>query len=246
MIITNKYGLPAPIAAALAFDEYTRGEADISITGLIVPPQLSWLYDQHAAEVEADVSERFWLAWGKAMHLLYDGHAEAPLISEERLYMPCQGWTVSGQPDLRGDGILIDHKTTSVWSVVYEPKGRREWQEQLNGYAHLCRANGYPVRRALVWASLRDWQKGQAAKGGNYPPIPFMEIEVPLWSAEEAEAWMSRRVLLHQAAREEGRYPPCTSEERWEGKNGPARCQSYCPVSLWCDQYQGEIRKVSQ
>lgn len=242
MITTNVHNLPAPVAAALAHSDYTRGESDISITGLISPPQLAALYEQHKDEVVEDVSELFWRVWGTALHDRYARFADESLVAEERLYMECQGWVVSGQPDLRGDGILVDHKTTSAWTVVYEPTGRRDWHEQLNGYAHLCRANGYPVTKALVWASLRDWQRNQAANGGKYPPIPFVEIEIPLWSPEETEAWLSRRVLLHQAAREEGRWEDCTDEERWRNeKTGKyTRCEGYCPVSTWCPTLQRE------
>ena len=239
-ITTNIYSLPEPIVKALAYDEYSRGEADISVTGLITPPQLAWLYDRHEAEVEEDISERTWLALGKAIHILFERHAEVPLISEERLYMPCQGWTVSGQPDLRPD--LIDYKSTSVWTVVYSPLGREDWHAQLNMYALLCHHNGYPVEKATVIALLRDWQKGQAAKGGKYPPIPWAVIDIPLWPQEEAVAYMTRRGLLPQAARGEGRFEDCTAEERWQNERTKkyARCVGYCPVSRWCPTLQRE------
>ena len=40
MILTNKHNLPEAIVAAIMNDSYTKGDADISVTELLSPPQL--------------------------------------------------------------------------------------------------------------------------------------------------------------------------------------------------------------
>lgn len=240
MTLTNVHHLPEPIVRSLAFDDYTKGEADISVTGLIAPPQIAHLERLHEHEIEEDVSERTWLALGRAIHILFERHTEAPLVSEKRLYMPCLGWTVSGQPDLQHDLTVDDYKSTSVWTAVYEPEGRVEWHRQLNLYRLLLEANGYEVKQARVIALYRDWNKRESLRGGKYPPIPWGVIDIPLWSRQEAEAYLNHRVLLHQRERGEGIYPGCTDEERWKNAKGYARCEGYCRVANWCEQFQGE------
>lgn len=241
---TNKFGLPDALYRAVTFSDYSRGDADISVTGLLAPAQQAYLRQLHEDDIEEDISERLWLLLGSCGHVVMERAGSEPALVEKRLYMPCNGWTVSGQIDSFTDGWVEDFKFTSVWSVIYEPKGRKDYHAQLNLYAALLRYNGYSVKGARINACLRDWQKNDAKKNtrGDYPPIPFKEIEIPLWEPRIAEAFMAERVRVHQEARE-GRYTACTDEERWMGKNGPARCIGYCPVATWCEQFQGEMHK---
>jgi hypothetical protein len=48
---------------------------------------------------------------------------------------------------------------------------------------------------------MRDWSATQAQYGGDYPPHSIMEVDVPLWPREQAQAYILERVKLHQAAR---------------------------------------------
>src|SRR3990167_9252633 len=130
--------------------------------------------------------------------------------------MEVAGWTVSGKADIYdiNTKTITDYKTTSVWSVVYEPQGKQEHHDQLNLYRLLLEAKGCPVEGLQLIMILRDWTKKQSLGCKGYPPIPIHVMPIPLWTKAQGEAYLNNRVQLHQMARK-GHYVDCTDEERW-------------------------------
>lgn len=240
--LTNNHNLPDPVVRALSYDDYDQ-VGDISITGLLKPVQARALEELHADDLPPeDVSERVWRLYGSAAHeFLYRSRDKDAVIAEKRLTMDVAGWTVSGKPDTYDltTQELTDFKTTSVWSLVFEPKGRREWHEQMNLYRLLLEEHGHEVKSMQVIAILRDWAKRDVGKQG-YPAIPIVCIDIPVWSRAEAEAFLLERVTSHKTARERGTWADCTDEERWLGKKGYARCEGYCRASVFCPQLARE------
>lgn len=222
MKITNRLNLPDAIVRAVAADDYTRGKAHISVTGLISSPRMSALRELHEDELVEDASDRIWSLFGKVAHgILEVAGDDAKSLVEERLYTEENGWVVSGAFDrlaLLADSddtwLLQDYKTCSVWSVILGEKP--EWVRQANLYALLLRRHSFPVGRAQIVAILRDWQRSKAEQRADYPQAPVAVVDVPLWSVEEQEQYLTERVRLHQAARAGGILPDCTAEERWE------------------------------
>lgn len=128
MRLTNKYGLPQPIVDAVANDDYTRGNANISVTSLISPPRQVALIGAHWDELEEDVSDRVYSLFGRAIHVILEGSGPVQKIlsfvrrllagenvlgllgalldvfdkeekREQRLYMQVGDWVVSGAMD---------------------------------------------------------------------------------------------------------------------------------------------------
>ena len=99
-----------------------------------------------------------------------------------------------------------------MWSFILEDKA--DWEAQLNIYAAMYREHGFPVRELQIVAVLRDWIKRRSSEP-DYPPAPALVKKIPLWSHQQAMAYISQRVALHKKAREEGTYPDCTDQERW-------------------------------
>jgi hypothetical protein len=241
---TNIYGLPQPIVKLLESQRYSRGRADISVTELINPPQITALRRAHRHEMVEDVADRFWAIMGSNIHRILEEAADSEHIPEERLFVDVSGWVVSGQVDLQrhSDTVSIsDWKFTSVWSVM-NPKP--EWERQLNLYAYLVRqVRQVVVDRATVVAMLRDWRKANGKRINDYPPAPVVQVDIPLWPFEIQEAYIKRRVELHQEAMRThdwtGVLPECDDDERWVRKNGAMgiRCQEdYCGVAAFCQQ----------
>lgn len=210
MQITNKLGLPDALVAAVRNDPYTRGDADISCTTLIGPPQIRRLIEAHGNALEEDAAERIWALFGQAVHVILE-RAQSTAIREERLYAAFGDRTVSGQFDhlaLDPHGILSDYKTSSVWSVIY---GKIEWEYQLNVLAELAERNGYRVDKLQIVALLRDWQRSKTGVNGNYPEYSVQVVPIPLWSRERRVAYIEERLALHFAEA----TPACTPEDRW-------------------------------
>lgn len=225
--------------SVLTRHQYSRGESDISVTQLLGPPQIRILKMANKDRIVEDVSDMFWALMGTNIHKLLEDHANETVQTEERLFMTVNGWVVSGQIDMQGDGSIVDWKFTSVYSAM-NPKV--EWINQLNIYAYLVeKIKGVRVDKLQVVAILRDWTRSKAVSA-KYPKTPIVKIDLPLWSYEEREQYLFERVRVHQEASGShdlgGPIPDCTEEERWFRRGKNIRCEDYCTVRDFCEQYQ--------
>ena len=80
-----------------------------------------------------------------------------------------------------------------------------------------------------IIALLRDWSRGRARAGNNYPQHQVMRIPIPIWPQAELEAYIKTRVTLHRAAEglADDELPPCTDAEVWRS------------ASVWAVRKQG-------
>lgn len=208
-MLTNKLNLPEPIVMAVQNDPYDSGDCDISVTRLVSPPYQVRL--RKTVDPVEDVADRLFSLYGQIAHgILERAGIKTQSNVENRLFSGFNGWTVSGQYDLYDKGVLMDYKFTTFWSVKGdEPKD--EWVQQLNLLRLLAIRNGMPVHALRIIALLRDWQKSQARRDPEYPQLPIVPVEIPMWSVEKAEAFMLERVKLHQ----DESPSPCSDDDRW-------------------------------
>ena len=249
MNVTNQHGLPDVFVRAVQDDPYDQGEADFSVTGLIGPPQIARLREEHEDKLSTDVSDEIWKLLGSGVHNILERHADG--VAEKRYYADFNvladdntDWTnglgikpctvrISGAVDVVDDGHVSDYKVTSAYTVK---KGLKpEWEAQLNLYAWLLEENGIEPKSLSIVAICRDHQKRQAGKNG-YPNISVVTLPVPMWGAERRERFLDQRVRLHTS----DKTVPCTDEERWLNSSGTyVRCEGWCDVSEFCPQQRG-------
>lgn len=214
MHITNRLGLPSSLVKAVSNDRYSRGDAHISVTGLIGPARKRYLETLHADEISEDVAERIWALMGQIAHGILE-RADDVAWCEERLFIERYGWRISGAFDrylLEPSGLLQDYKMTSTYSIKDGVK--IEWEAQENIYTLMLREHGYEVSRLEIVAILRDWQKAKAKHDDNYPQVPALVIPVREWTKDETETYIKARLNAHSKAHKN--LPECTAEERWE------------------------------
>lgn len=270
MNLTNNFGAPKSVVAAIEGDPYSKDGADFSVTELIKPPQVRRLWLEHDDEISVDVREEVWKLLGKGVHAALEQAGDVG-IKEQRLHAECDGSTISGAIDLVDDGKVVDYKVTSVFSVQQGLK--EDWERQLNLYQWLLRQNGIPSTSLEIVAICRDWMKSRIHTP-NYPNSPIVVIKVPVWSDERQDRYMLERIRVHT----QDKTLPCTPEERWArgaykvtgGKGRPkpfntlhdatsyvnseqnlslrvvagkakyVRCESWCEVAPFCPQWQSE------
>jgi hypothetical protein len=196
-------------------DSYTKGDADISVTELLSPPQLRHLKLKHYEELSEDVSDRIWSLLGQSVHTIIERASLAlpNILTEVTINSEYGGWKLKGQVDnvVLSDSQLIDFKVTSAWKVkggVVPP----EWEQQTNIYRRLlAKEKGLVIDRMSVIAVLRDWSRNEAGRSPDYPQAQVKMLDVRLWSEEEADAFINQRIAMHQAE-----VPAlCTVEDRW-------------------------------
>ena len=218
MQITNNYDLPAPLVSAIVNDTYEK-VGDISVTRLIGAPRKHQLENRHDAEVIQDATDFLWSLLGQSVHQIFERADPNGYLAETRLMAKVGGWVVSGKPDLlTAEGIIQDWKITSVYSFLLGDKP--EWEAQLNCYAWLFDQNrdqySVDIKGLQIVGILRDWMKSKAGEG-DYPPVPFLLKDIPLWSKETQQRYVEKRVAIHQLAVDapDDELPECTDEERW-------------------------------
>ncbi len=243
MRITNKHNLPQAIVSAIENDTYSGPQNDIkkiSVSTIKDSPRIHFLKVAHWNELEEDVSEGLWKLLGTAIHTILERADKSESVKEQRLEVELDGITISGQMDVRDGEEISDYKSTSVWTIVYNPNGKKEWIEQLNIYAWLVwKKLGKKIKRLAVNAILRDHAASKAGDG-KYPPVPFVTLSLPVWPIEKTEEYLKGRVALFKSCvgLKDTELPPCTTEEMWEKKGKRSRCESYCPVSKFCNIYK--------
>jgi hypothetical protein len=222
MKITNRYNLPSAIVNNVLNDEYTKGDAVLSVTQLLNSPRIVLLQRVNEDKMSVDVVDRLPSLLGTAMHKVLEKGANPGEIVEERFFFDVLGWKISGAVDLqipKDDGTweINDYKTTSVYSVMNE---KWEWEAQLNMYAYLMRCStGRRASSLKIVAILKDWNRKQGAFKPDYPEAPIVVIEIPLWDDERQKEYIEARVHAHQvnafALDNGGSIDYCTDQERW-------------------------------
>lgn len=224
---TNKFGLPEEFYNYRRFKPYSKGDADISVTSLIKPPLMRVLEEHYDDQIEIDVVDQMWALYGTAIHEVLATGSGMQDIAEEDLYIEREGWKIKAGVDVqkasKGGYIIHDYKSTTVFAykkAITELESHY-WTFQGNMYAHMVRELKGPVLGMRVYAILRDWSRKRAEEdeGNVYPRAPIMPVDVPLWSNDETEIFMTNRIKMHQQAEVDfasGIYPDtCPPGDRW-------------------------------
>jgi len=208
MKLTNKHGLPEVIVKAIGTSRKpVKGR--LSASDLSGAPWARIMKERHWDEIERDAGDSLWMLLGTSIHYALEKGAPEGALSEHRMQIQYRGYTITGIADLFYEGIISDHKVTSVFSYLLGEKP--EWEVQTNIYAWLLGLEGKEVKGLRIQAILRDWQQGKAKYDPSYPQIPFKTIEIAMWSKERAQAYVDEWIDAYE--KEEG---PCSDAQRWK------------------------------
>jgi hypothetical protein len=219
--ITNIYNLPQPFVDLVSGDTYSKGESDITTTGLAQPPKIAELTRRHSSEITMDASEKVWTMMGTANHYVLEQIAlrnPERYVTEQRFYLDVDGVKLGGQIDLfdRETETLWDYKVSSVYKAMSDDK--LEWTKQANVNKLLCEHNGIHPKKLAVLLVMKDWKRKEAEFKADYPKCAIQEIPLPIWQEAETLAYIKSRINLHNLAKminNEDEIPVCTEEERW-------------------------------
>jgi len=216
MKITNNLGPHCSNALYNAAQEslYEPVEGQIRVSELIDAPIIRRLRILHANEITIPVERIIPSLMGTAWHSLMEKHTNPSETSECRMYReyPEFQTTLTGQLDNYNPTTcaISDYKETSVMKFIHQDFS--SWEKQQNIYADLANENNMPVKTIHIYVNIKDWNKYKAFQGGNYPKFRHMKLSLPLWTHEQADAFIRQRLALH--AQE---IPDiCTPEERWQ------------------------------
>lgn len=215
-MVTNKFNLPTPIYKAVS-KTYQPNPDRFSVTDLIGSALIRKLKLEHWEELTEDASERLWALLGQAVDHVISQNAEGAIV-QGKFEIPIEGVEVVGKPDIYYPeaGIIADWKVTSVWSFLLGDK--KDWERQLNCYAWGKRKQiieaelDNKITKLTIHAILRDWQKSKMLRDEDYPRIPFISKDIPLWSFEQQDEYVKQQLECHRTCRD----PICAPEDKWE------------------------------
>lgn len=141
-----------------------------------------------------------------------------PVYMEQRAYKKVGNYTVGGQFDFIGAGVLEDFKSMGVYGYM---KGDKDEEQLMQGSLYRW------LNQDLVtsdWMRIQqiftDWSKLQAMikiKSG-YPQARIIEKKLTLKPVDEIEAWVTERIgqIELMADMPEAELPRCTQKELWQ------------------------------
>lgn len=216
MNYTNKRNLPQALVDLVVNDDYTKGDAELSVTQLLKPMRAVVLELKFSNQITVDVSDRIWAVYGKLVHkLLHEANKDKAVTAEERYYVTVRGIKLSGGMDhIEFDrGHILDWKFTTVWKFLKGKPTPIDYERQLNIYAELLRVNGSEVNSLEIVGLLRDFSKTEAFGNDDYPQFQVERMPIPLWDRKKVRQYMVDRVEAYKAALINP--PHCTDDERW-------------------------------
>jgi len=225
MGLTGLKNFSEPIQNALMNDSYQGGLlTDISATGLIDSPRIKYLRKQYSHEITEDASRRIAALLGTAFHQLMEENSPDDWIKEERFYAEVDGLMLSGQIDAvvpikkknLGDNpvVIRDYKVITAYKAQ---SGMKDYERQGNIYGYLLRRNGYTPISFVIEAVIKDWKESFALRDENYPQLPIVEYEYPIWSFDQSEQYIKERLQLHFP--KDDTIPECSDEEMWSSES---------------------------
>jgi hypothetical protein len=250
----NEKMIPLPVIRGIKHSwDYSKGDADFSVTELLQPPKVRALKIQNKEKLVEDYSDTIASFIGNAVHkMLEDGNSKADdLITEMRInssvIVDDVYYTISGCVDLinKTTNTLSDYKTTSAYAVTGNVE-KPEWEQQLNIYAWLYAQefDKKDLPEAEIIAVLKDWSKGRSKNSNTYPPSPIFVKPIMIWKKLEIEEFIKERIRLHTNALTNTQDVICSDEERWLSAKGKAnRCEDWCNVNQFCNQYKNYMEE---
>ena len=216
MKYTNKYNLDEWLCDFLAEDDYDYQPGTISATTLIGPARAWALKQLHPDDLVADYSDFIKTKNGDSIHAGIERSRVAEKLGgfqERRFYAELNGFRVSGKMDMILGCKIHDFKSTGTWKYV--KKDFDDYFKQLSIYRWLLHRNGIQVSDiGNIHMFLNDWKRADSLRNSDYPPIPYVKLRIRLMSVEEAEEYISSRLMEFAFAL--GNLPECTTEELWQ------------------------------
>lgn len=220
MKITNKLGLPTQLVRAVESD-YKYKDKKYSITSLLDPSRVLQLKRRHNDEIEQDVSESIWMAFGTGFHSVFENIKlhDYELAEQYVRATVYEDYILSGIVDYINtkDKYVVDYKTTSVWSVIYESNNDK-WLKQLQMSAYLWyKETNEWYDKGYIYAFLKDFNKRDSKSKDNYPELPIKVIEFDLGTVEEIEEWIINKfkdIKVYESLLD-NQLPMCTLEDRF-------------------------------
>lgn len=246
MKIIGTEGIPPQILAAMYakmntyrddktayMQQHPEVEEEFSVTTLAKSPRQVQLVKRHWDEIEVQAMDLYYILMGSVLHSILEQHPN-PNDRVEYRY----GYTftlngkkihVHGMADVvniltdaflsLSQGVIEDWKYTSMSAMNYE---KSDYIKQVNLLRLLLGKDRHSIKTLRNIFIFRDWRSADVKAGRSKQPMFCKVVEHPIWSDEDALAYLKARIIAHTSAINipDDDLPECTREELWYSKDG--------------------------
>lgn len=139
-----------------------------------------------------------------------------PVYLEQRNKKKIGNFTITGQYDFVGDGILEDFKSTSVYNYMFGSNNDK-YRQQMSIYRWID-PNIITADHAYIRFIFTDWNAAQSRQDKKYPKSKLESKKFQLMSIQETEEFIKEiinDIELYLSKPQED-LPICTKEELWQ------------------------------
>ncbi len=214
MFFTNQRGYPKYIADVLVqlYQDYSKGDADFSVTEIIGSPLERVLKERHKDELEIDVDRLYFMFLGSIGHAIAEKAKMDYIIAQEhRMFIKHDGVIVSGQLDImykEANKIRIDDVKLCSKSDLHKPV-RKSYVRQANLYRYMYNIENNVLADELgILAFFRNATMFEQ-KCARLPVKPFTQ--------DQCSEFLSKQIALHKLVDWDvtSKVPECTPTDRW-------------------------------
>ncbi len=225
---------------------YSKGDADYSVTELIGSPLPRILAKRHEHELTVDIDKQLFMFFGSMAHAVMErAKMDYVKFMEKRMFVKIGDKTVSGQLDVvyEEDGKLrLDDVKFCGKKHNYEPP-LRSWIRQANAYRYMLhKTEGILVDELGILAFFRNSTMFDA-KCKRLPIKPF--------ALDKVEEYLGKQVALHVLCDSDlcSKIPECTPDDRWCTPEhwvikGTPKAKSCLPKTQ-CDSEEDAVEMLS-
>lgn len=138
-----------------------------------------------------------------------------PVYLEQRAIRNFKGYNIGGKFDMVAEGVVNDNKSTSAFTWLHGSRDDEHAQQgSLYRWLNPTKITEDYIRINYIFT---DWQKFAAKTNPKYPQSRVLHKDIPLWSLEQTEEWISWKLdqINKYTNLPENQIPECTDEELW-------------------------------
>ena len=138
------------------------------------------------------------------------------VFTELRTEKPFMGYTVSGCADLILNEQVQDYKTTGIFAWTSQSNFKK-YQLQLSIYRWL-NPNLITSDVGIIHYFFRDWSKLDSSFKVNYPKLPILAQDIPLFTLSDTEKYIANKLnqIKEHWNSAEPDIPLCSKDDLWQ------------------------------
>ena len=231
-VIVNNTGVSDGLFRALSVDNYSRGEADISVTQLISPPRIVTLHERHDAEIEEEASDVIYRMFGKIVHEILE--AEKLTLAGDNHEYRNRNINEVMQRFIKNE-LPLESLSEAISKAIAEADAQKVLEEHELLFEHrmfVSDLNGWTLSGSADHLNLRDQSIHDYKVCSRWKAN---DSDFTEWTAQQnVYIWLAHRNgITIKTAAIEGIFRDWTKTAAYRDKEYPQAQTQIFPIEVW-------------